>query len=161
MNKQEPPAKRRGRPKGSLNRRSIFAREWAEKLGLQDPAEFLTKVLNADTVEVTKADAHGNAVLDAEGKPVKQLVVVPLDTRILCARELMGYVYPKLQAQAIQAEVSAVVENDIDITALIGDPEMARHAQALALKLAEQDGARYRADRGLPEPHLIDSPHYD
>ena len=57
---------RRGRPKGSLNKRSIFAREWAEKLGLQDPAEFLIRVMNSDTVEVTKADADGNAVLGAD-----------------------------------------------------------------------------------------------
>src|SRR5690348_3473358 len=90
---------RGGRPKGSLNKRIIFAREWANKLGMKDPYEFLISVLNSDTFECTKSDANGNAVLDAAGKPVKHLVVVPLETRITCAVELMAFTWPRLSAQ--------------------------------------------------------------
>ena len=145
---------RRGRPKGALNKRTLFAREWSEKLGMADPCEFLIRVMNADTIEVTKADANGNAVLDATGKPLKQLAVVPLATRIQCAAELMSFVYPRLQATQVQAQVDTTVDVEFDVTTLLADPEAARAAQALALKLAEQEGARYRAGRGLPEPSI-------
>ncbi len=152
---------RRGRPKGALNKRTIFAREWAEKLGLADPCEFLIRVMNADTIEVTKADANGNAVLDADGKPVKQLAVVPLATRIQCAAELMSFVYPRLQATQVQAQLDTAVSVDLDVTKLLADPEAAKAAQDLALKLAAIEGAEYRAERGLPAPALTaDHPDY-
>jgi hypothetical protein len=147
---------RKGRPKGALNKRSIFAREWAEKLGLQDPAEFLIRVLNSDTIEVTKADADGGAVLDAEGKPVKLLAVVPLDTRILCARELLGYVYPKLSAQQMQTTVDVDASmSALPIDAILKSPELTAALTDLALLVAEQETSE--ATRPYLAPVLVDA----
>jgi hypothetical protein len=146
------PAARIGRPKGSLNKRTIFAREWAEKLGLQDPAEFLIRVMNSDTIEVTKADVDGNAVLDSEGKPVKQLAVVPLDTRILAARELLGYVYPRLSAQQIESTVDTTVTPALPTEAILRDARLCEAMSELALLVATE-GADYDSRPLLPGPN--------
>ncbi len=156
MKNQEPgAARRRGRPRGSIGKRTLFAREWCEKLGLTDPVQFLVTVMNSDTVEVTQSDANGNAVLGADGKPVKQLAVIPLDTRIRCGYELLGYMYPKLQAHQLQAQVQteSAVEIGIDVNALLADPDAARAAQALALKIAA-------GTKQLPAAPDQNSPHY-
>jgi hypothetical protein len=131
-----------GRKPGSLNKRTLFAREWAERLGMSDPCEFLTRVMNSDAIEVTKSDAEGNAVLDVDGKPVKQWVVVPMDTRVKCAFELMAYTYPRLSMQAVQAQVDTTVGVELDIGKLLADPDAARAAQELAIKLAQQEQAQ-------------------
>lgn len=151
--------KKIGRPKGSLNKRILFAKEWAHKLGMQDPCEFLIRVMNADTFEVTKADAEGNAILDAKGRPVKQLVVVPLQTRVQCAIELMVYSYPRLSQQSV-ATHNESVHASVDITKLIENPATARAAQELALQIAtggmledsEDDEEEENEQPALPAP---------
>lgn len=138
MNDENAVPTRRGRPKGSVNKRTIFAREWAEKLGLADPVEFLLKVMNADTVEVTQADSAGKAVLDSDGRPIKQLAVVPLDTRIQAARELLAYMYPRLQATQIQGHVDVPVQVELPTAEILANPALAASLSELALLVASQ-----------------------
>jgi hypothetical protein len=131
------PARTKGRPKGSLNRRTLFAREWCDKLGLADPVEFLIKCMNADTIEVTQADAAGKAVLDSENRPVKQMLVVPLDTRIQCARELIGYMYPRLQATELSGQLDVPVELHLPTAEILKNPQLSGALQDLAMLVAQ------------------------
>jgi hypothetical protein len=133
--KPGPTTSRRGRPKGSQNRRTWFAREWAEKVGC-DPIEFMSKVLASDTIEVLKSDAAGKIILGPDGKAEKELAAVPLDVRIECAKTLAGYMYPRLQATQIAGPGGGPVpieDSRMDIERLMADPKLVAAATALAL----------------------------
>src|SRR5689334_12142834 len=135
MNDDQTPRAHRGRPKGSRNKRTWFAREWALKIGV-DPIEFMATVLASNMVEVVKTDADGKVLLDSEGKPLKEFVPVPLDTRIECARTLAQYMYSKLQTTQVVGEGGGPVRvTTLEITKFFEDPDLLGRAQDLALAM--------------------------
>lgn len=128
----------RGRRKGSINRRTLFARDWVNKLGCTDPIEFMLKVLDGDTFEVTKSDANGKAIFGPDGSPVRELTVVPLALRIECAKTITGYLYPRLNSQHVQAEVSTPGSVRFPTEEVLRNPALVGPLSELAILIAMQ-----------------------
>ena len=66
---------------------------------------------------------------------MKLLAVVPLDTRIQAARELMAYVYPKLSAQQISGQVD-VIDTQVPTEQILRDPKLSAALAELAMMVA-------------------------
>jgi len=142
---------RRGRPKGSLNKRTLFARDWAERLQC-DPVEFLIKCIKTDTIETTQSDASGKAVLDAEGRPLTYLAVIPFDTRVQSAYQ---YMYPSLQSTQFHGEVNVPVQVEVPTAEIIKRPELASALSDLAILMAEHDASADGHQRFEPVPGFL------
>jgi hypothetical protein len=133
-----------GRRPGTLNKRTRYAHEVAEKMRV-DPVAYLLSIINQEaTQEVIINPQTGEAILDpATGQPKRRWVPVTRDQRIDAAKALLGYLYPKLQAvqvtgkdeEPLQVEMSA-----LSVTQILSDPALADAAQKMALMLAEQLG---------------------
>jgi hypothetical protein len=149
--KTQLPVPKKGRPQGSLGKRTLFARDLADKVGC-DPVEFLLKIVNSDTIEVTQTDAAGKVVLDAIGKPVKQLTVVSTELRVQCATTLCGYMYPRLSAQHVQGEVKVPVEVSLPVERILSDPKLSEAMAELALLVASTGDDEQRA---APLPYAV------
>ena len=108
-----------GRKKGSPIKRTAEAREIADKLGFH-PVEFLAKVVM--TGKMPNPDGT-------------ETIVTPQD-RLDAAKAIAPYILPKLAQTAVTGANDGPVAVDLDVTKLLSDPESARAAQALALKLA-------------------------
>lgn len=144
----------KGRPKGSLNRRTLFVRDWADKVGC-DPVEFLLKIVSSDTIEVTKTDSAGNVMLDETGKPMKQLTAVSTELRVQCATTLCGYMYPRLSAQQVQGEIKVPVEINLPLDRIMRDPKLSDAIAELALIVASEGDGEQRA-AALPYAVITD-----
>lgn len=132
-----------GRRKGSLNRRTQFARDLAEKMRV-DPVEFLLQIVATDAVQVPVTDSEtGTPLLNEDGSPKRVWQVITLNQRIDAAKALLGYLYPKLQAvQITDKDLGPTEVTTLDVAEILADPELAKAAQTMALMLIEQ-----RADR--------------
>lgn len=108
-----------GRKKGSPVKRTKEAREIADALGFH-PVEFLARV--ATTGKIPNPDGT-------------ETPVSPQD-RLDAAKAIAPYIVPKLQATTLTGKDDGPIEVDtFDMATLLKDPEAAKAAQALALKL--------------------------
>lgn len=120
-----------GRRPGSLNKRTKRALEICEEMKFHPAAVLITviqtgKLMNADGTSVE---------IDAAG-------------RMDALKTLCPYVMPRLQATQLSGDPDApLVENYIDVTALLRDPATAEAAQTISLALAARE-----LPSGEPEP---------
>jgi hypothetical protein len=125
---------------GKKKRTAAQARAIAEQLGV-DPLEHMLKLLASDVMEEMQIDA-------TTGKRRKVKVPVPQSLKVEICRVLLPHFYPRLNAQSITGPSGGAVEvAALDVTALLSDPEAAKAAQALGLRMAEAE----RLSAGLPE----------
>lgn len=127
-----------GRQKGTLNKRTKFAQDLAAELKV-DPVRFMLMLLNSDTVEVPvlKNPLTGEVEVGPDGKPLMRQINVPLDLRLDAAKAVAPYVHPRLQATQITGQGDGPVQLDVDVAGVLADPQAAKAAQELALKLAQ------------------------
>lgn len=112
-----------GRKSGVPQRRYKTALEVAEKMGFH-PVQFLATV--ALTGRIPNPDGSFTVVTSAE--------------RLDAAKAVVPYVLPKLsQQQVTNAKGGPVEVAVLDVNKLLSDPEAARAAQDLALRIAAQD----------------------
>jgi hypothetical protein len=127
---------------GKKKRTAAQARAIAEQLGV-DPLEYMLKLLASDTMDEIEIDA-------TTGKRKKVKVPVPQALKVDISKAIIGFFYPRLNAQSITGPSGGAVEvATLDITKLLEDPDTARMAQNLALAMAEQERL------GLPEPAAL------
>ena len=108
-----------GRKPGSVNKLTRTAREICEQLGCH-PAEFLAMVCQKGVMP------------NADGT----FTTVDAAMRLDAAKALAPYVMPKLAQTTLTGPNDGPVQvAAFDVAALLADPEAARAAQALALKL--------------------------
>lgn len=110
-----------GRPRGSPNKRTVYARLVLEDLG-SDPVEMLAR---------TMADEAN----------------VPLDVRVECAKALLPYVYPKLSAVEVSGPDGDPVKVEHEhalVMRMMQDPVLVRGLEDLFIEQAE-DERRERA----------------
>lgn len=133
---------------GKKKRTAAQARAIAEQLGV-DPLEYMLKLLAADTMDEIEIDA-------TTGKRKKVKVPVPQALKVDISKAIIGFFYPRLNAQAITGATGGCVEvATLDITQLLSDPESAKAAQQLALKMAESE----RLSAGFPDaPKALPGP---
>jgi hypothetical protein len=125
---------------GKKKRTAAQAREMAATLGI-DPLEYMLTLLASDTMDEIEIDA-------TTGKRKKVKVPVPQALKVDISKAIIGFFYPRLNAQSITGPSGGAVEvATLDITTLLSDPEAAKAAQALALKMAEQE----RLAAGFPD----------
>ncbi len=138
-----------GRKKGSPVRRTAEAREIAEHLGFH-PIELLAHIALKGTIP------------NADGTETP----VDTDKRLDAIKAAAPYLLPRLSAQTLSGPNDGPVEiltpeAEAGLQAILADPDLAKAAQDLALKLADIAGAEYRAERGLPAPTIsLDHPDY-
>jgi hypothetical protein len=111
-----------GRPRGTPNKRTLYARVVLEDLG-SDPVAMLAKTM--------KDEAN-----------------VPLDVRVECAKALLPYVYPKLSAVEVSGPGgdSVKVEHDHTLVMrMMQNPALVRGMEDLVIEQAEEE----RRERGL------------
>lgn len=122
--------KRRGRPRGSVNRRSQIARDIVERLNV-DPLEALLRIIKNRRL--------------------------PIELRLDAAKAATPFVHARLSTTQVFADVRQNVEVDHKIQELAAsDPAIARALEAVALKLAESsmpviDVTPARLALGTPE----------
>jgi hypothetical protein len=144
-------AKWGGRKKGTRNKRTVFAHEVAEKMGV-DPVQFLLEIVKSDALQIVVTDpVSGTVLLNEDGTPKRIWVAVTTQERLDASKTLIGYMYPKLQAMQITGANDGPVEvASLDLTQILADPTMAAAAQKLALMLADQmtdAGSPFRVGR--------------
>jgi hypothetical protein len=129
-----------GRQKGTRNKRTVFAHEVAEKMGV-DPLRFLLEIIKADALQIVVTDPFsGKVLLNEDGTPKRIWVAVTTAERLDASKTLIGYMYPKLQALSLSSPDGGPVEvATFDLTNILTDPRLARAAQEMALMLAEQE----------------------
>ncbi len=123
-----------GRPKGAVSTKRRMAHEiiaaLEEEMGRSmHPLEALLRVGHDDTK--------------------------PLELRCACLRDCLPYVLPRLQSTAIHGPNNGpICVAELDVTAIMANPELARAAQDLALGMVKQE----RTQRGLADPtRLLDA----
>jgi hypothetical protein len=132
---------------GRGKRTAAQARALAQEMGI-DPLQFLMEIIRSDSIEQTVVE---------NGKKKRITVPIPLDMRVEAAKHVSRFCYPVLSAtQVTGAGDGPVAVAQLDVTAILQNPELAKAAQDLALMMVEQE----RLENGLPEPRLIDAPEY-
>lgn len=126
------PAKRpAGRPKGSLGRRHLEAKEIVAKVGV-DPLEFLLRVVRNRRI--------------------------PIDQRIRAAQAACIHVHPKLQSSKVESTIDHRV-GYTQIQMLAADPILAEAMEAIAFKLASmKTPTREQTLEAIREPALLPEP---
>jgi hypothetical protein len=147
-------AKWGGRKKGTQNKRTRFAHDVAENMGV-DPVRFLLEIVHSDALQIVVTDPiTGKVMLNPDGTPRRMWIAVTTQERLDASKTLIGYMYPKLQAMQITGQDGGPVEvASLDMTQILMDPELAKAAQQMALMLADQmvdtDAARSRVIRDV------------
>lgn len=138
-----------GRPKGSLNKKTVALLDLAEQLGLKsDPLRYLLTLVACDgAIQVPIIDpATGKPQKDETGRPLLEWKAISVRQKIDACKELMPYIRPKLSATQVTGANGGPVETAVlDIAQILADPTLARDAQRLALAVIDQQ------DTGLPE----------
>lgn len=132
--------KKGGRKPGTLNKRTRFAHEVAERMGV-DPAGYLLHIIKSDVVQLAARDPKtGEAIMEADGLTPKLVWhAVTLADRIDAAKTLMRYMYPALQAVELTGKDGGPMEAAVlDVTEILANPELAKAAQTMALMMANQ-----------------------
>ena len=129
-----------GRKKGVVNKRQKFAQQLAAEMKV-DPVQFMLQVLNSNYIEIpVLANAvTGEVKLKPNGQPEMQKIVVPLELRMDAAKAVAPYVYPRLHATQVTGRDDGPVEIDLDIAAVLADPEAVAAAQSLSLRMAQAE----------------------
>ena len=119
-----------------------MARDLADELGC-DPLAFMMRIINSDVIEQTVIE---------NGKEKRVKVAIDLATRLDAAKNVAGYLYPRLSAQQVTGKDDGpVAVAALDVAAILANPALAAAAQELALQVVE---AECRAE-GLPEPTML------
>lgn len=121
-----------GRKKGSVSKFTWVAREMAEAYGTH-PMSLLMQVATTGTLP----PIGGPGAKDERGKLLPQRPVA-IEEQAKCLRDLMGYLMPKISALAITGADGGPLQliSDESMAKLMDDPESARQAQQLALRLS-------------------------
>ena len=127
-----------------------MARDLADELGC-DPLTFMMRIINSDVIEQTVIE---------NGKEKRVKVAIDLATRLDAAKNVAGYLYPRLSAQQVTGKDDGPLAlATLDVAAILANPALAETAQQLALMVVEQEIAEERA--GLPAPdYRFQSPDY-
>ena len=141
-----PPGVRHGgRTKGSLNKKTVALLDLAEQMGLaSDPVRYLLSIIGCDgCVRVPVIDATtGKQARGEDGKPLTEWKAISTRQKLDACREIMPFLRPKLSARQVTGANQGPVEvNRLDIAQILQNPELARNAQELALRVIEQQGA--------------------
>jgi hypothetical protein len=116
-----------GRKKGTPNKRTLLARDIAEKLKF-DPIEVAVQVVVHGLMPTTQKD--GSVVL----------VPVGVDERLKMLRDLTQYIQPKLTSVQVTGKDDGPVQvASLDVAQILMNPELADAAQKLALQMAQQE----------------------
>jgi hypothetical protein len=126
---------------GRKKRTAQMARDLADELGC-DPLAFMMRIINSDVIEQTVIE---------NGKEKRVKVAIDLATRLDAAKNVAGYLYPRLSAQQVTGKDDGpLAVATLDVSAILANPALAETAQQLALMVVEQEISEERA--GLPEP---------
>jgi len=143
-----------GRRKGSLNKKTVEIKQLASQMGV-DPVAYLCTIVGCDgalQIPVVEPET-GKNVIDADGKPVLRWIAITTRQKLDACKELMPYIRPKLAATQLTGKDGGPIETaTLDITQILADPELARNAQELALRMADQ----MDASDGPREPVPVD-----
>jgi len=141
-----------GRRPGSVNRKTAEMRDLAAQLGV-DPVEYLCTIIACDyAVQAPVVDPDtGKQLIGADGKPLLKWMAITTRQKIDACKELLPYVKPRLAATQVTGPDDAPLQvATLDITQILADPELARNAQALALRVIEQQGDADGAGEPVP-----------
>lgn len=126
---------------GRKKRTAQMARDLADELGC-DPLAFMMRIINADVIEQTVIE---------NGKEKRVKVAIDLATRLDAAKNVAGYLYPRLSAQQVTGkDEGPLAVAALDVTSILSNPALADTAQQLAMMVIEQEISEERA--GLPAP---------
>jgi hypothetical protein len=121
---QQPEKRPRGRPKGTVNKLSLEAIEWAKQTG-ELPHQFLLRVSQGQMI--------ATEVLHPDTGEVKVLYHIPdFETRVDAAKSAAPYFAPKLSAVQMMQQVAddqldeiikgLAAEADVSLGELMSDP---------------------------------------
>ncbi|MFN7124661.1 MAG: hypothetical protein ACK4M8_02180 [Allorhizobium sp.] len=94
--------RRRGRPKGSGNRKTAAFADWYQEKGFKDPLEAQAEFLSADPVALQAWFAEHERTLKAIGKATGLAVPALVDIvkeQMSCARDLAPYLHGKAKVR--------------------------------------------------------------
>jgi hypothetical protein len=92
-------SRRRGRPKGAINKRTADFRDWYQAQGFKDPLIAQAQFLSADPDALQAWFAERERTLKAIGKQVGKAVPALIDIvkeQMACARDLAPYLHGKM-----------------------------------------------------------------